>query len=89
MSVTVHFYLKNPIFDIVMPYKSLWQKKVLHKTESIVLLLKKARFPSHLVLGIYVANHARTGNLRRNRVQIKNIQGKRILQASSISIYVI
>ena len=60
-----------------MPYKSLWLfYEFFHKTRNPILLLKRAPFFSHLVLGIYVGTWIRTENLSINPVNTKYVQGK-------------
>ena len=58
------FFLKNIIFDIVIPFKSLWLfEKVLHKTQNPFFLLERACFLNLLVQGVYSVNFVCTGNL--------------------------
>ena len=63
--------------------------KVLHKTLDPHTLPERAHFLSHLVLETYVRSQVRTGNLLKNPIHTKHVQKKRILQYSSLYIYVI
>ena len=73
------------ICDIVIPHNSLWLFLKVLRINSI-LLSERARFLSHLTVGIYVGNCEHTGNLCIIRVCTEYLQGK-ILQAPSLDIH--
>ena len=71
-----------------MTYKSLWLfSKVL--LQNPILLLKIACFSRHIVMGIYVGDCIRTGNLHRKQRMYQLCKRKGFLQARSLAIYVI
>ena len=74
--------LKIPIFDIIMPFKSLWPfLKGFAQNPKSNFIVQKRSFLSNLVLEIYVVNRICTGKIHRNRVETNYIKEKGILQA--------
>ena len=87
MWVWLSNFSEIPIFDIIILYQSLWLLFwSLKKTRNPIVLLERARFPSHTVLEIYTGNRVCNGNLLRNCLHTMYEQEKRILRAA---IYVI